>query len=266
MILVFLAVLDSHATLTLTTTFSTVAAVSQSAYFFPLNPDVALYGLTVTITSNAATRIIHGKVSEKESAREAFATAVSEGRSAALLGVSSILQNLSKSNILFTFVLCNWWAQRSEACEEVYKLNLGALPADSTISVEVSFAQTLRAEAHAPGALRLVLPAALLHRYTPAPYRGRIGGSGADIAEAVGATVAALAGRGDAASGGPDHPSLRLRLGIAAAQSVPAVTSPSHAEYLHAVLGRAEVGGSCTPTLVEINVPKSQVWYFCLAW
>lgn len=109
--------------------------------------------------------------------------------------------------------------QRAEASEEVYKLSLGALPAGATVLVEVSFAQTLRAEASSPGALRLVLPSALLHRYVPtaaAAAPQRLGGSGADVAEAVAATAAAIAARGGD-SGGADHPSLRLRLGVASA-------------------------------------------------
>ena len=104
----------------------------------------------------------------------------------------------------------------------MYKLSLGALPAGATVVVEVSFAQTLRAEAGGPGALRLVLPSALLHRYIPSGGPGQhhvLGGSGADVAEAVAATVKTIAGRGEAAEGGggADHPSLRLRLGVASA-------------------------------------------------
>ena len=201
--------------------------------------------------------MVLGKVLQKEVARKAFASAVSEGRSAALLEVYFGVRYISPAlPCVDSFLLP---LQSSESSEEVYKLSLGALPADSTITVEVSFAQPLRVEAHTLDASRLLLPAALLHRYIPTASSCRIGGSGADVAEAVEATVAALAGRGDAASGGPDHPSLRLRLGIAAAQPVQAVTSPSHPEYLRVVLGRTEAGGSCTPTLVEIDVPKSQV-------
>ncbi len=81
-------VLDAHSTLVLKTTFSVDHAVSESAYFFPLNSDVALYGLRATIQPPSdPPRIIVGKVLEKEAARRGFSTAVSEGRPAALLEV-----------------------------------------------------------------------------------------------------------------------------------------------------------------------------------
>lgn len=222
------AVLDSNATLELKTSFSVDEAISQSAYFFPLNSDVAIYGLRATISSGGSSRVIAGKVLKKEAARKAFSKAVDEGRPAALL-------------------------ERSEASEEVYKLALGALPAGSSVVVEVSFAQTLRADASSPGALRLLLPAALLHRYIPAATTARLGGSGADVAEAVASTVDAIAGRGDVA-GGPDHPSLRLRLALAAATPVVSAESPSHGEYLH----RARTAAAGISS-IEITVPKSQV-------
>ena len=84
-----LAVLDSNATLSLKTTFSTAEPVTQSAYYFPLNSDVALYGLRATINDGALSRVIVGKVLQKEAARKAFATAVEEDRPAALLEVIS---------------------------------------------------------------------------------------------------------------------------------------------------------------------------------
>ena len=88
-LLLSLAVLDSNATLSLKTTFSTAEPVTQSAYYFPLNSDVALYGLRATINDGASSRVIVGKVLQKEAARKAFAKAVEEDRPAALLEVSS---------------------------------------------------------------------------------------------------------------------------------------------------------------------------------
>ena len=81
------SVLDGNATISLKTTFSTTEEVSKSAYFFPLNDDVALYGLKATIVSSGTSRVILGKVLKKEAARKAFISAVNAGRSAALLEV-----------------------------------------------------------------------------------------------------------------------------------------------------------------------------------
>lgn len=219
----FGAVLDGTATLVLRSTFSVAEAIGQSAYFFPLNADVAIYGLRVLISSGAFSRVVTGKVLKKVTARKSFSSAVEEGRPAALL-------------------------ESAEASEEVYKLALGALPADSSVVVEVSFAQKLRAEASSLGALRLVLPAALLHRYNPAASSVRLAGAVAEVAE----VVASITGRGDAVCG-PDHPSLRLQLSLAAATPVVVAESPSHGGYLRRSFGAAgDISG------VEILVPKAQ--------
>lgn len=145
--------------------------------------------------------------------------------------------------------------QRSESSEDVYKLLLGSLPAGSTVVVEVSWAQTLRADASAPGALRLVLPAALLHRYSSSltALGSRLGGSGTDVAAAVDATVATIAGCGG--EEGPDHRSLRASLGFAAATPIRGVGSPSHQPYLSVVAPASPQG----ITAATVIVPKSQV-------
>jgi hypothetical protein len=73
--------------------------VSDSAYFFPLNADVALFGLRATIAApDGPPRVVLGKVLEKEAARKGFSKAVSEGRSAALIEVRALFYSISFVN------------------------------------------------------------------------------------------------------------------------------------------------------------------------
>lgn len=116
--------------------------------------------------------------------------------------------------------------------------------------------------------MRLVLPSSRLHRFVAASAAAslaRLGGSGADVAEAVASTMDAIRGRG-AAVGGPDHPSLRVSLLVAAAAAeVCAVDCPSHADCT-SVRRVGSEGGAPGVVHVRVDVPRSQVgrarWIF----
>lgn len=150
---------------------------------------------------------------------------------------------------------CLSQAQRETASEDVYRLELGCLPACAIVEVEVTYTQTLRANRSKPNAFRLVIPAALVHRYVPRPGAGL---GGARFLYALASSAEALANRG----GLVDHPSLRLALTVQSSRSIQDISSPSHAAYAHSLVqpdilsGRR---GSEGALRFSVDVPKSQV-------
>lgn len=254
-------ILGSYATVVLKVAFSLPREpVERGAYFFPLSTDSAVLGLRATIEApGLPTRILRGAVLEKETARRGFRAAVVAGRSAAVLEV--------RRRWFSAFVIPRLHLprmQREAASEDVFRLDLGCLPAGGTVEVEVQFTQALRVFRSSPSAARLVIPAALVHRYVPVAGAG-IGG--ARFAYALASAAEALASRGDAV----DHPSLCLSLVVQSIRSIQTVSSPSHAAYAstrllataHAASGP---GGSEDAVLLSISVPKSQVRRHEYAW
>jgi hypothetical protein len=214
---------DGDAALALTQTFAHGGgeALAAASYCFPLTKGVAVFSVSAEIRApGAPTRRVAAAVQERAAARRVFSDAVAQGRSAVLL-------------------------EQSAESMDVFKLQLGTIPARGRVTVRVGFLQELHASADearpAARAQRLLLSMALLHRWCPAAggdaFREDAGAPGAwDVAGAT-------AEGGGAAAAAAAHP-LQIELVIASSAALAAVGCPSHGG---GAAGGAEVEGEVAP-------------------
>ncbi|EDO45203.1 predicted protein, partial [Nematostella vectensis] len=108
----------------------------EAVYILPLDEEAAVCGFKATIDG----RTIVAEVQEKQEARDTYDDAISSGHSAFLL-------------------------EESDESSDIFQINVGNLPAESTAKVELTFVCELTVEKE--GRVCFLLPTVLNPRYTP---------------------------------------------------------------------------------------------------
>ncbi len=175
-------------------------AIATAAYCFPLHAGAQVFSVQAVIMARGTTRTLRAGVRDKQEARAAFGRATQEGRSAVLL-------------------------ESSEEAADVFKLELGSIPAGAIIAITTSFLTPLSSTVNEANptahSLRLVLPMALLHRYSP---KGAPGGAHAEEPGAW--TVEEALALGSRAASHPHG--LTFALQAKASRPIAALLCPSH--------------------------------------
>lgn len=114
---------------------SSVDAIKQAQYIFPLYDGVTVVGFTCHIGD----RVIRGVVKEKQKAREEYEAAVEKGETAGLM-------------------------EQLPTASDVFATSLGNIPADGKVVVEITYLGELQHDAQVDG-VRFTIPRGVASRY-----------------------------------------------------------------------------------------------------
>ncbi|CAI6084885.1 unnamed protein product [Clonostachys chloroleuca] len=133
--------------------------LEELRYEFPLYDGVSVVSFTCTVND----RVIHGRVKERQKARETYDEAVRQGQTAGLLD-----QSLDAS--------------------DVFTMRIGNVPAGSQVKIEIVYLGELKHDAEIDG-LRFTLPTFIAPRYAASELVGTHGDSNAQATGGLSVTV-----------------------------------------------------------------------------
>lgn len=133
--------------------------LEELRYEFPLYDGVSVVSFTCTVND----RVIHGRVKERQKARETYDEAVRQGQTAGLLD-----QSLDAS--------------------DVFTMRIGNVPAGALVKVEIVYLGELKHDAEIDG-LRFTLPTFIAPRYAASELVGTHGDSNAQATGGLSVTV-----------------------------------------------------------------------------
>ncbi|CAH0018232.1 unnamed protein product [Clonostachys rhizophaga] len=133
--------------------------LEELRYEFPLYDGVSVVSFTCTVND----RVIHGRVKERQKARETYDEAVRQGQTAGLLD-----QSLDAS--------------------DVFTMRIGNVPAGAQVKVEIVYLGELKHDAEIDG-LRFTLPTFIAPRYAASELVGTHGDSNAQATGGLSVTV-----------------------------------------------------------------------------